>query len=117
MNESSLFASVALTGAGGGTPASKTLAGRGGGTAYAPAGVFQWLEKWGGRGTKRRKDESTKRCNDGRTERQDGGDFPGLTGYIILDMVRGMKKQLHFTPQASDFLTEQTAIQIRKGVE
>jgi hypothetical protein len=30
-------------------------------------------------------------------------------GHIILDIFRGMKKQLHFTPQASDFLTEQSA--------
>ena len=37
------------------------------------------------------------------------GQIPCLLVHIILDIFRGMKKQLHFTPQASDFLTEQSA--------
>ena len=32
-----------------------------------------------------------------------------MTDYIICDIHGAMNKQLHFTPQASDFLTEQSA--------
>ena len=32
-----------------------------------------------------------------------------LMQHIIIDMIRGMNKQLHFTPQASEYLTEQSA--------
>lgn len=32
-------------------------------------------------------------------------------------MIPSMKKQLHFTPQASDFLTEQSAAEIRKALK